>query len=69
MYREWVNPRHGGRSNQQRITYLPKKHLGDVYLNGLSFYEAPSLSGVSDPPLRSEAIDDWTGVADRIPHP
>jgi len=126
VYREWVNPRHGGRSDQRRITYeaapgehvvikgservtgwepvggtvwkatvpnsvfgsynpfaeeidgdwivypradSPKKHLGDVYLNGLSFYEVPSLSGVSDPPLRREAIDDWTGVADRIRNP
>ena len=95
VYREWVDPRHGGRSDQRRITYeaapgehvvikgservtgwepvggtvwkvtvpnslfgsfnpfaeeidgdwivypeadSPKKHLGDVYLNRLSFY-------------------------------
>ncbi len=126
VYREWVDPRHGGRSDQRRITYeaapgehvvikgservtgwepvvgtvwkvtvpnslfgsfnpfaeeidgdwivysradSPKKHLGDVYLNGLSFYEAPSRSEVSDPPLRTEAIDDWTDVADRIRNP
>ena len=95
-YREWVRPRHGGLSDQRRITYTaapastsssrapnrstagswssgtvwsatvpntlfgdfnpfaeeidgdwivyadagsPKKHLGEVYLNGISFYE------------------------------
>ena len=126
VYREWVDPRHGGRSDQRRITYeaapgehvvikgservtgwepvggtvwkvtvpnslfgsfnpfaeeidgdwivypgadSPKKHLGDVYLNGLSFYEVPSRSEVSDPPIRTEAIDNWTGVADRIRNP
>src|SRR4051812_20187578 len=38
----------------------PRKHLGDVYLNGLSFYEVASLPDVSDPPLRTEVLDDWT---------
>jgi hypothetical protein len=32
----------------------PRKHLGEVYLNGLSFYEAVSRSDVSDPPLRTD---------------
>ena len=44
----------------------PKKHLGDVYLNGTSFYEVLTLPEVSDPPLRTEVIDDWTGMVDRI---
>src|SRR4051812_38631333 len=47
----------------------PRKHLGDVYLNGLSFYEVLSLAEVSDPPLRSEVLDDWTGTTDRIRDP
>ncbi len=47
----------------------PKKHLGDVYLNGTSFYEVLTLPDVSDPPLRTEAIDDWTGTVDRIRDP
>jgi hypothetical protein len=47
----------------------PPKHLGDVYLNGLSFYEVTSRAEVADPPLRTEAIDDWTGAADRVRHP
>src|SRR4051812_27246775 len=116
-YREWVQPRRGGGSDQRRITYqaaagehvvikgseqvtgwttvggtvwsvtVPnslfgsfnpyaeeidgdwivypektsrKKHLGEVYLNGMSFYEVDSLPDVSDPPLRTEVLDDWT---------
>jgi Right handed beta helix region/Protein of unknown function (DUF1565) len=47
----------------------PKKHLGDVYLNGTSFYEVMSLPEVSDPPLRTEVIDDWTGTVDPIRNP
>ena len=44
----------------------PKKHLGDVYLNGTSFYEVAGVDEVSNPPLRTEMIDDWTGTVDRI---
>jgi hypothetical protein len=47
----------------------PRKHLGDVYLNGTSFYEANDLAHVSDPPRRAEVIDDWTGVVDVIRDP
>src|SRR5215203_3675432 len=36
----------------------PRKHLGDVYLNGQSFYEVVSVEEVSDPPLRTEVLDD-----------
>ena len=125
-YREWVQPRRGGLSDQRRITYTaapgehvvikgsdqvagwnevadnvwtvavantvfgsfnpfaeeidgdwivyadaltPKKHLGDVYLNGTSFYEVQTLAEVSDPPLRTEVIDDWTGTTDSIRNP
>ncbi len=126
VYREWVQPRLGGLSDQRRITYTaapgehvaikgsdqiagwnevsdnvwtvavantvfgsfnpfaeeingdwivyadehtPKKHLGDVYLNGTSFYEVQTLAEVSDPPLRTEIIDDWTGTTDTIRNP
>jgi hypothetical protein len=125
-YREWVRPRHGGLSDQRRITYTaapgehvvikgsepvaswhlvdgtvwratvpntlfgdfnpfaeeidgdwivyadansPKKHLGEVYLNGNSFYEVTSRDAVSDPPLRTEVTDDWTGVTEQVPEP
>jgi hypothetical protein len=47
----------------------PRKHLGDVYLNGTSFYEVLTRPEVSDPPLRTEVIDDWTGTVDRIRDP
>jgi hypothetical protein len=47
----------------------PKKHLGEVYLNGSSFYEVASADEVSDPPLRTEVIDDWTGTVDQIRNP
>ena len=46
-----------------------RKHLGDVYLNGLSFYEVVSLADVSDPPLRTEVLDDWTRTPDPVRNP
>jgi glycosyl hydrolase family 120/parallel beta helix pectate lyase-like protein/uncharacterized protein DUF1565 len=45
---------------------VPKKHLGDVYLNGTSFYEVAGVDEVSSPPLRTEMTDHWTGTVDRI---
>src|SRR3954470_22159344 len=47
----------------------PRKHLGDVYLNGMSFYEAASLPDVSDPPLRTEVLDDWTRTPEPVRNP
>jgi Right handed beta helix region/Protein of unknown function (DUF1565) len=47
----------------------PRKHLGDVYLNGMSFYEAVTLADVTDPPLRTEVLDDWTETPDRVRDP
>jgi len=47
----------------------PKKHLGEVYLNGISFYEVTSRDAVTNPPLRSEVTDDWTGVTEQVPEP
>ncbi|HST65583.1 MAG TPA: right-handed parallel beta-helix repeat-containing protein, partial [Mycobacteriales bacterium] len=47
----------------------PRKHLGDVYLNGKSFYEVSSAAEVSDPPLRTEVLDDWTGLPDQVRDP
>jgi hypothetical protein len=125
VYREWVRPRHGGLSDQRRITYqaapgehvvvkgsepvtgwerqhgtvwrvsVPntlfghfnpfaeevvgdwlaepvaprRKHLGDVYLNGLSFYEVAARDEVTDPPLRTVVVDHWTGLESRVPNP
>ncbi|MFP4015489.1 MAG: right-handed parallel beta-helix repeat-containing protein [Halanaerobiales bacterium] len=39
------------------------KHLGDVYLNGMSFYEAGKFEELHDPDIRTEVLDNWT---DRI---
>ncbi|MCL2079430.1 MAG: right-handed parallel beta-helix repeat-containing protein [Oscillospiraceae bacterium] len=35
-------------------------HLGDVYLNGMSFYEAESAEHVFRPKIRTETLDHWT---------
>jgi hypothetical protein len=47
----------------------PKKHLGDVYLNGLSFYEVSNREAVAEPQMRTEVTDDWTGVVERVRNP
>jgi hypothetical protein len=46
-----------------------RRHLGDVYLNGRSFYEAGSREEVTDPPLRTEVTDHWTGTTGRVRDP
>ncbi|MET0426083.1 MAG: right-handed parallel beta-helix repeat-containing protein, partial [Actinoplanes sp.] len=51
-----------------RPTDVPK-HLGDVYLNGRSFYEVSTRGEVDDPPQRTEVLDDWTGRPDRVRDP
>ncbi|HWL99448.1 MAG TPA: right-handed parallel beta-helix repeat-containing protein [Nocardioidaceae bacterium] len=43
-----------------------RNHLGDVYLNGRSFYEVHDVAAVSAAPFRSEAIDGWTGLAEPV---
>jgi hypothetical protein len=40
----------------------PHKHLGEVYLNGRSFYEVHSLEALANPCIRTAMIDDWTGA-------
>jgi hypothetical protein len=37
------------------------RHLGDVYLNGMSFYEANNLEELYDPEIKTELLDNWTG--------
>jgi hypothetical protein len=46
-----------------------RKHLGDVYLNGLSFYEVSGREAVADPRERTEVRDDWTGVVVPVRNP
>ncbi|MGY4688148.1 hypothetical protein ACW9JY_10545, partial [Petrotoga sp. DB-2] len=42
------------------VTTDQKRHLGDVYLNGMSFYEANSFEDLKDPKVRTETVDHWT---------
>ena len=45
-------------------------HLGDVYLNGVSFYEAHSLEEVKNPTQRTGvAVIPWTEKFEKILHP
>jgi len=44
----------------------PRKHLGDVYLNGQSFYEALTKEELTAP-ARTEAVDGWTGRNRPVP--
>src|SRR4051794_39729555 len=37
-----------------------RTHLGDVYLNGRSFYEVHDVAAVASAPVRTEAVDGWT---------
>jgi hypothetical protein len=47
----------------------PRMHLGDVYMNGISFYEVSTVDEVFGGRERHEAIDDWTGSIDMIRNP
>jgi hypothetical protein len=52
---DWiVRPKPGGD--------VPARHLGDVYLDGRSFYEVSTRAELVDPPRRTEVVDDWTGT-------
>jgi len=44
-----------------------KVHLGDVYLNGMSFYEAETLDAVFNPMPRADVVDNWTGEIVPVP--
>jgi hypothetical protein len=42
------------------VVHGHEKHLGDVYLNGMSFYEVVKYEDLAAPALRTEILDDWT---------
>ncbi|WP_022792336.1 right-handed parallel beta-helix repeat-containing protein [Marinococcus halotolerans] len=42
------------------IVHNPGRHLGDVYLNGMSFYEAEAFAEVLNPEKQTEVLDHWT---------
>ncbi len=45
----------------------PRKHLGEVYLEGRSFYEVATAAEVAEPVRRSEVVDHWTGTTVPVP--
>ena len=50
-------------------TGAPRRHLGDVYLNGVSFFEVASRAEVDAPPRRTGVVDDWTRVTRPVDDP
>ncbi|MDR1558117.1 MAG: right-handed parallel beta-helix repeat-containing protein, partial [Clostridiales bacterium] len=45
------------------------KHLGDVYLNGVSLYEASGYEELLNPVTRETVTDDWTETEIAVLHP
>jgi len=50
------------------VTIEQTKHLGDVYLNGMSFYEVGSYEDLLDPPVKTEVLDHWTQKKVPVPN-
>ncbi|MDZ5784231.1 right-handed parallel beta-helix repeat-containing protein [Marinococcus luteus] len=42
------------------VKYNPGRHLGDVYINGKSLYEAESIQELHSPTVQTEIVDHWT---------
>ncbi len=42
------------------VTIEEIKHLGDVYLNGMSFYEVSRFEQLIDPGVKTKVLDHWT---------
>ncbi len=51
------------------VTVEETKHLGDVYLNGMSFYEVSSFDQLLNPAVRTESKDLWTQKIVPLPNP
>ncbi|WP_270165605.1 right-handed parallel beta-helix repeat-containing protein [Paenibacillus sp. SYP-B4298] len=51
------------------VTIEDKRHLGDVYLNGVSFYEVSCLEQLVDPVEKTEVKDLWTNEIIPLHHP
>ncbi|WP_430867976.1 right-handed parallel beta-helix repeat-containing protein [Demequina aurantiaca] len=47
----------------------PWRHLGDVYLNGTSLYEAASLEEVEAALAQTHHVDGWSGIEVPVAHP
>src|SRR5699024_9013212 len=46
-----------------------RKHLGDVYLNGVSFYEVGTYEELLEPKIRERIVDDWTQLETDVVNP
>lgn len=44
-------------------------HLGDVYLNGMSFFESESYDDIVNPVMKTTFTDDWTKLSSAVPNP
>lgn len=44
-------------------------HLGDVYLNGMSFYEAENYEALKNAKVRTETLDHWTNKMTAVKNP
>ncbi|MCU9593555.1 right-handed parallel beta-helix repeat-containing protein [Caldibacillus thermolactis] len=51
------------------LLYSPGKHLGEVYLNGMSFYEVNSLEKLYNPSVVKEVLDHWTNKVVPVDNP
>ena len=51
------------------LPYGWSAHLGDVYLNGMSFYEAESYEHLFKPELRDKVLDNWTQEMSPLKNP
>ncbi|GAA0289718.1 hypothetical protein GGQ92_002420 [Gracilibacillus halotolerans] len=51
------------------VVYNPGRHLGDVYLNGMSFYEAEELEQLKNPEVKTETYDHWTRTTVSVVNP
>lgn len=51
------------------VTVDVVKHLGEVYLNGTSFYEAQTYDELINPQIKTEAEDFWTKQKFPLPDP
>lgn len=51
------------------LLYSPGKHLGEVYLNGMSFYEVNSLEKLHNPSVVKEVLDHWTNKVVPVDNP
>lgn len=51
------------------VTVEETKHLGDVYLNGMSFYEVSEFEQLKAPEVKTETYDHWTRQVSPVHNP